>query len=172
MAFGRVFAGNNDDRVYSFDQKTGRLIWSFSTGGYVYSGPAAADTKDTPPTIYIGSFDGTIYALDAKAGEPRWTFDAGGSVIGSLSIIGDIVYGATFEGTTTYGLGLADGSKKFTYHTGAYMPVISDGRRIYLTGYSSISALKPVEPKRRGGKKGGDAGGAAPGTGAPGGSPG
>ena len=28
------------------------------------------------------------------------------------------------------------------------MPVISDGRRIYLTGYSSIHALDPVTPKQ------------------------
>ena len=44
VAFGRVYAGNNDDRVYSFDQKDGTLAWSYSTGGYVYSGPIVANT--------------------------------------------------------------------------------------------------------------------------------
>jgi hypothetical protein len=33
----------------------------------------------------------------------------------------------------------------FRYRTGAYTPVISDGRRIYLVGYSSIHALEPYK---------------------------
>ena len=151
VAYGRVFSGNNDSRVYSFDQDTGELAWTYSTGSYVYSGTAVADTKAAPPTVYVGSIDGNIYALDAKSGEPRWIESAGGPVIGSLGIIGNVVYVATFEGTTTSGFKLAGGRKVFSYHTGAYMPVISDGRRLYLTGYSSISALEPVKKK---GKKG------------------
>ena len=144
VAFGRVYSGNNDGRVYSFDAKTGELAWTQSTGGYVYPGPAVADTPQTPPSVYIGSYDGNIYALDAKTGAERWIRNLGGSVIGSLSVIGKTVYVATFEGTTTYGFKLTNGERKFRFKTGAYMPVISDGRRIYLTGYSSIYALQPV----------------------------
>ena len=39
------------------------------------------------------------------------------------------------------------GRRVFRYKTGAYTPVISDGRRIYLVGYSSINALQPFQPK-------------------------
>jgi outer membrane protein assembly factor BamB len=152
VAYGRVFSGNNDSRVYSFDQDTGELAWTYSTGSYVYSGTAVADSKAAPPSVYVGSIDGNIYSLDAKSGEPRWIESAGGPVIGSLSIIGNVVYVATFEGTTTSGFKLAGGRKVFSYHTGAYMPVISDGRRLYLTGYSSISALEPVKKKGQKGK--------------------
>lgn len=148
VAFGRVYSGNNDSRVYSFDAKTGELAWTYSTGSYVYSGTAVADTKDTQPSVYVGSIDGNVYALDAQTGDPRWVESAQGPVIGSLSIVGDTVYVATFEGTTTTGRRLRDGKKVFEYLTGAYMPVISDGRRIYLTGYSSIHALDPVTPKQ------------------------
>lgn len=145
VAFGRVYSGNNDGRVYSFDSGTGQLAWSHSTGGYVYSGPAVAGTPHTPPTVYIGSFDGNVYALDARTGDARWTRSAGGRVIGSLSVIGTIVYVATFDGTTTSGFKLKGGRKVFEYHTGAYMPAISDGRRLYLTGYSSVHALQPFD---------------------------
>jgi outer membrane protein assembly factor BamB len=148
VAFGRVYSGNNDSRVYSFDAQTGELAWTYSTGSYVYSGTAVANTKDTKPTVYVGSIDGNIYALNAKTGDARWVESAQGPVIGSLSIVGDTVYVATFEGTTTTGRRLRDGKKVFEYPTGAYMPVISDGRRIYLTGYSSIHALDPVTPKQ------------------------
>jgi len=146
LAFGRVYAGNNDGRVYSYDQADGTLAWSHSTGGYVYSGPTVASTANTPPTVYIGSFDGNVYALDAKNGETRWQESAGGQVIGSLSAVGNIVYVAEFNHTTTYGFDMRTGRRVFRYKTGAYTPVISDGRRIYLTGYSSINALEPIRP--------------------------
>jgi outer membrane protein assembly factor BamB len=151
VAFGRVYAGNNDDRVYSFDLSDGELAWTHSTGGYVYSGPTVATTQSTPPTVYIGSFDGNIYALNAKNGETRWSHSAGGQVIGSLSAVGNIVYVAEFTHGTTNGYSMRTGKQVFHYKTGAYTPVISDGRRIYLVGYSSINALEPVHPRVRSG---------------------
>jgi len=144
VAWGRVYAGNNDSRVYSFDARTGELAWTHSTGGWVYSGPSAARVPGTRPTVYIGSFDGNVYALDARTGEARWTHAMGGRIIGSLSVIGRIVYAATFDGTNIYGMSARTGKRVFSYHTGAYMPAISDGRLLYLVGYSSIHALKPV----------------------------
>jgi outer membrane protein assembly factor BamB len=148
VAFGRVYAGNNDHRVYSFEQSNGQLAWSHSTGSYVYSGPTVADTPNTGPTVYIGSIDGNIYALDAKTGDTRWSHSAGGPVIGSLSAVGDTVYVATFSPKQTTGFAMKDGHKLFHYETGAYTPVISDGHRIYLTGYSSITALEPLTKKQ------------------------
>jgi outer membrane protein assembly factor BamB len=146
VAFGRVYAGNNDSRVYSYDAKDGTLAWSYSTGGYAYSGPTVATTKHSPPTVYIGSFDGNVYALDAKDGSLRWSRSAGGQVVGSLSAIGDIVYVAEFTNKTTTGFMMRSGRRVFHYPKGTYTPVISDGRRIYLTGYSSITALEPFKP--------------------------
>ena len=147
VAFGRVYAGNNDARVYSFDRHDGTVAWSYSTGGYAYSGPAVATTRHSPPTVYIGSFDGNVYALDAKDGSVRWSRSAGGQVVGSLSAVGDIVYAAEFTGETTRGYMMRSGREVFTYPRGTYTPVISDGRRLYLTGYSSITALQPYKFK-------------------------
>lgn len=147
VAYGRVYIGNNDGRVYSFDAETGEVAWTYSTGDYVYSGPTVAKVPGTPPTVYIGSFDGSVYALDAKSGEARWTYDMGGRVIGSLSVINKLVYASTFDGTNTYGISAKTGQKKYEFHTGAYMPAISDGEKLYLVGYSSIHAMKPVTEK-------------------------
>lgn len=149
VAFGRVYAGNTDGRVYSYDQSDGTLAWSHSTGGYVYSGPAVASTATTPPTVYVGSFDGNIYALNAKNGETRWSRSAGGQVVGSLSAVGNIVYVAEFSNGSTNGYDMRTGRQVFHYKTGTYTPVVSDGRRIYLVGYSSINALQPIRPKKK-----------------------
>jgi len=148
VAYGRVYLGSNDGRVYSFDANTGDLAWTHSTGGWVYSGPTVAQVPGTKPTVYIGSFDGNVYALDARSGDTRWTYPMGGRVIGSLSVIGRTVYAATFDGTTTYGLSAKSGRRVFSFHTGAYMPGISDGEKLYLVGYSSVHALKPITYKQ------------------------
>jgi len=149
IAFGRVYAGNNDGRVYSYDLTDGALAWTHSTGGYVYSGPTVASTPTTPPTVYVGSFDGNIYALNAKNGETRWSHSAGGQVVGSLSAVGNIVYVAEFTNGSTNGYDMKTGRRVFHYKTGTYTPVISDGRRIYLVGYSSINALQPFRLKAK-----------------------
>jgi glucose dehydrogenase len=149
VAFGRVYSGNNDHRVYSFSASDGTLAWSHSTGSYVYSGPAVADTPRTGPTVYIGSVDGNLYAINAKTGETRWYRSIGGEVIGSVSAVGNIVYAGTYNDTTTYGFDMKNGHKVVRFPTGgANSPVISDGNRIYLTGYSSIAALQPLTRKQ------------------------
>jgi outer membrane protein assembly factor BamB len=149
VAFGRVYTGSLDHRVYSFEASDGSLAWSHSTGNYVYSGPTVADTPDTPPTVYIGSYDGNLYALDAKTGETRWSRSAGGPVIVSPSAIGNIVYVPTYSPKATTGFTLKTGRKVFSYGSGgANSPVISDGQRLYLTGYSSITALQPLTKKQ------------------------
>ncbi len=148
VAFGRVYSGNNDGRVYSYSVRDGELAWTYSTGGYVYSGPTVATTRHSPPSVFIGSFDGNVYSLDARDGSVRWSRGAGGQVIGSLSAVGDIVYAAEFTNKTTSGFMMRSGRRVFRYPYGTYSPVISDGRRIYLTGYSSITALQPYNVKR------------------------
>jgi outer membrane protein assembly factor BamB len=150
VAFGRVYAGNNDDRVYSFDLSDGELAWTYSTGGYAYSAPTVASTKHSPPTVYIGSFDGNIYALNAKNGEVRWSRSTGGQVVGSLSAVGEIVYVAEFTNQRTIGYMMRSGRKVFTYPKGTYTPIVSDGHDLFLTGYSSITALEPIHPVKPG----------------------
>jgi len=105
-----------------------------------------ASTAHSPPTVYIGSFDGNIYALNAKNGSVRWSRSTGGQVVGSLSAIGEIVYVAEFTNQRTIGYMMHSGRKVFTYPKGTYTPIISDGQDLYLTGYSSITALEPVHP--------------------------
>ena len=66
-------------------------------------------------------------------------------MIGSLTAIGNIVYAAEFDGTSTTGFAMKSGRTVFRYPRGTYTPVVSDGRRLYLVGYSSISALQPFK---------------------------
>jgi len=92
VAWGRVYLGGLDGRVYSYVEKTGELAWSHSTGAEVYSSPAVAKTPHSPPTVYIGSEDKHFYALDARTGAVRWDRSVGGIVLGSSSVVDETVY--------------------------------------------------------------------------------
>jgi len=152
VAFGRVYAGNLDGRMYSFEKDSGALAWTQSTGGYVYSAPAVADTPKTPPSVYFGSYDGTVYALDARNGGQRWSAPAGGYVSGAGSLIGETVYIANITTTETHGFDAASGRQVFSFRDGAYNPVISDGKRIYLTGKKRVYAMTPGVKREKPGK--------------------
>ena len=157
VAFGRVFLGSIDNRVYSFDQDTGDLLWSHSTGDWVYAAPAVADTPKTDPTVYIGSKDQNFYALDAKTGAVRWQQRIGGVILGAASVLGETVYVAGLgPNIGTYGFNVKTGKETFESELGEYNPVISDGHFMYLTGASNIRAFehetaaeRKAEAKRR-----------------------
>jgi outer membrane protein assembly factor BamB len=151
VAFGRVFLGSIDGRVYSFDADSGELLWSHSTGDWVYAGPAVADTKRSGPTVYIGSKDKTFYALDAENGEVRWQKDLGGIVLGAATVLGEVVYVAAIGPQLgTFGFDVKTGKRVFESELGEYNPVISDGHRMYLTGSSGIRAFEhETEAERR-----------------------
>ena len=149
VAYGRVYAGNLDGRVYSFVEDTGDLAWSHSTGNYVYAGPAVADTPGAPPSVYVGSADHHFLALDAKTGAVRWDRDVGGVILGAGSVIGHVAYvGVIGDNIGTFGFNTANGKQVFESPFGEYNPVISDSRRLYLTGSSKLMALRPL-PKHR-----------------------
>lgn len=49
--------------LYALDARTGALLWSATTGGWVESSPAVADGK-----VYVGSHDSALYAYSLDPG--------------------------------------------------------------------------------------------------------
>ena len=74
VAFGRVYAGNTDSKVYSFGAQNGdpRLVEVDRRLRLLLARPSRT-SPGTKPTVYIGSYDGNLYALDARTGSTRWT---------------------------------------------------------------------------------------------------
>jgi len=143
VVYGRVFLGNTDGRVYAYDAFTGRLDWAVQTGAYVYASPAVTNAPGLGPTVYLGSYNGTFYALNARSGQISWQFNAHGRISGSATIVGRTVYFSDLGQHLTYGLGISTGRILYEADTGAFDPVISDGRDIYLTGYTALYGLAP-----------------------------
>jgi outer membrane protein assembly factor BamB len=153
VAFGRVYLGNTDGFVYSFAATNGKLAWSHQTSGYVYASPAVADIPHFGPTVYVGSYDGSFYALDARSGNVRWKRGAGGRISGSATVVGNIVYFANLASRSTIGLSVRSGTVAFRFPHGGFNPVISDGKNIYLTGYSSLYGMIPTAALKRTAKR-------------------
>lgn len=140
VAYGRVYIGNTDGKMYSFSTKNGALGWSKGTGSYVYGAAAVDNVRGVGPTIFFGSYSGDFYALSAASGATRWVYNSGGQISGAPTVVGKVVYFSTIDTTNTYGLSTKSGRRVFARGSGAYNPAISDGHRLYLTGYESISA--------------------------------
>jgi len=143
VAFGKVYLGNTSGAVYAFWANSGAQAWSASTGAYVYASPAVADVPGLGPTVYIGSYDGNLYAYDAGSGAERWSHSAGGRIDGSATVLGNVVYFSSLGSNTTEGLNWRTGRQVFSFPDGEFSPVITDGKVVFLIGYSTIYQLLP-----------------------------
>jgi len=141
LAWGRFYVGNTDGRMYSYTT-SGDLAWARQTGAYVYASPAVADAG-AGPTVYAGSYDGTFYAWNAKTGSTRWTYNAGGKISGGAFVIGNLVWFDDLGNERTIALSARTGRRRFKMETGAFNPAITDGRTMYLVGYSNLYGFVP-----------------------------
>jgi len=143
VAYGRVYVGAFDGRVYSLDEDTGAVAWTFSTGAEVYPGPVVADVKGAPPAVYIGSADGKAYALNAQSGGLLWERSLGAQITGSGVLIGNTVYfSRNSETGGTVGFEAATGKQVYENDLGRYNPAITDGERVYFVGYGTVRAFE------------------------------
>ena len=143
VAYGRVYLGNTDGFVYSFGAHSGQLAWRYQTGAYVYSAPAIGPGPGGRPTVFIGSYDSHFYAFDARSGSVLWRYAAAGRISGAPTVIGRVVYFSDLDSRGTSGLDVRTGRRLFKRHTGKFNPMISDGKRMYMTGFSTIYAMVP-----------------------------
>jgi outer membrane protein assembly factor BamB len=143
VSYGRVYLGNTDGNVYSLSANDGDLAWRKRTGDYVYASPAVGTPPAGRPTVFVGSYDGSFYALDARSGAVRWERRLGTKISGAATLVGDLVFVTDLGRRTTWALGASTGQTVWRTNRGAFNPVISDGRRIYFNGYSSLFGLDP-----------------------------
>ncbi len=70
---GRVFVGSNRGTVYSLDQSTGCIIWSFNTGAGVRTATTVVPGKAAGKYIvFFGDMKSSAHALDAETGKELW----------------------------------------------------------------------------------------------------
>jgi hypothetical protein len=108
-----------------------------------------ASVPGAGPTVYIGSYDGRLYAFDARSGRVRWAHNAGGKISGSPVLVGDLVFYSNLAARSSAALGAVTGKLVWSTGRGAFNPLISDGKRLYFMGYSSLFMIAPPAQARR-----------------------
>jgi outer membrane protein assembly factor BamB len=151
VAYGKVYAGATDGVIYAYDADGGRLAWSTPTGSFVYA--AAAVWRGT---VYVGSYDHSFYALDAETGARRWSRDVGHPISGAPTVLDGLVYFSTCgscsqyesdpEARHSYAVDARTGRFVWSFPDGEYSPVVSDGRRVYLVGFTTLYGLAAESP--------------------------
>ncbi|MEK7784420.1 MAG: PQQ-binding-like beta-propeller repeat protein, partial [Chloroflexota bacterium] len=123
---------SSDGQCPTVDPLPGDLLWSYATGGYVYSSPAIG----ADGTIYVGSMDNQLYALNPD-GTLKWSYAAGDYIESSPAIGTDgTIYVGSYD-NKLYALN-PDGTLKWSYATGDWVrssPAIAADGTIYV-GYS------------------------------------
>lgn len=74
----RVITSNTAGDIFALDLKSGKKLWSYKTGGKVYSTPAV-----WKGVVVAGSSDHFIYAIHAENGKLLWKVQTAKAVLGS-----------------------------------------------------------------------------------------
>ncbi len=64
---GALFASSNDGFVYAISDKSGDVLWRFSTGVPLVEPPVLVGE-----TLYVATQPGGMYCVDAKSGAQKW----------------------------------------------------------------------------------------------------
>jgi outer membrane protein assembly factor BamB len=91
---GKVFVGWSDNKLFcAVDLQTGKEVWKYEAGDYVYSSPVIAGN-----TVMVGSGDNKLYGFDATTGKVQWTFKTQGSIYSSPVLDSATVYIGSDDG--------------------------------------------------------------------------
>ncbi len=138
LADGRVYVGDWAGAVYALDQKTGRTVWTFHTGGEVKGAFALTGHR-----LFVGSYDHHLYALNSRTGALIWRGSAQqrfGSQ-GTFYSTPAAAYGRVYIGSTdgkVYSFGASTGDVRWSQSTGGYVyasPAVWN-ERILIGSYS------------------------------------
>ena len=113
---GGVYVAGSDGVVRAIDSATGKLRWSYATGGWIKFSPSLWEGR-----LYVGSGDGWVYCLEAMTGRLIWRFRAAPTdrkipVYGALSSTWPVGSGVLVHDGVAYaaaGMANYDGSHVF-----------------------------------------------------------
>jgi outer membrane protein assembly factor BamB len=101
-----LIIGNGDGLVYALDAEDGSEVWSFDTGGRVWSTPLVISD-----TVYVTSLSHRLYALDLATGREVWDgpLETGGAMTAQPLPLDDLLFVGAFD-SKIYAVHQEDGS--------------------------------------------------------------
>ena len=157
-------------RLFSFDKRTGELIWVSTPGGP----PADLNTQSTPVVaelggrrvVVAGNADGWVYAVDARTGEKVWGFHVSKLALNTTVAVGPdgMVYAAhgeenvdvaemgrvvAFDGRGTGDLTPTHEKWRVAIEDGFPSPTVHDGTLYVIDNSANLFALDAKTGARR-----------------------
>jgi outer membrane protein assembly factor BamB/predicted phosphodiesterase len=105
----RVITSNTAGDIFALDLKSGKKLWSYKTGGKVYSTPAV-----WKGVVVAGSSDHFIYAIHAENGKLLWKVQTAKAVLGSPLIQDGVAFIGGSDGKFR-ALDIQTGTLKWSY---------------------------------------------------------
>lgn len=152
VAYGRIYVGQTNGYMYAVGARSGEVIWAQRAGSYIYSAAVAAEK-----VIYVGTYDGYLIAYDAATGAEQWRTETPGAVHGAMTLMDGLIYysicarcGQTAARPVksgergTHAVDITTREIVWSFPEGYYSPITADERRVYLTGYGRVFALRPT----------------------------
>ena len=147
---GKVYVGSLDKTLYCLNANTGVTMWTFDSGGYIYSTPAVADGA-----VYVATATGRpaarLYKLDANNGTVLWSKmifyqrGPGPLVPWATPVVADGMVFQSIDGFDHYGINATDGATLWKYRSinwaviGA-SPLYAEGN-VYIADLFSLVAI-------------------------------
>jgi outer membrane protein assembly factor BamB len=132
----KLFAGGSDGRAYSFDKRTGGVLWSIPFAS-PFSGQPVADNG----RVYFGSEDGTLFALDESTGKLLWRFKTKGAIRGPVAVAqGKVFFGSA--DAYVYAVDAKNGRQEWRKRTGAGVEaVVLSGESLLVASLDNFAYL-------------------------------
>src|SRR5712691_10222377 len=114
------------------------LMWTFTTGSYVYPSPVVVDGL-----VLIPSWDGNLYALDEYNGAQRWVFSTSAPIYATPAVANGVVYLASRD-SMVYALNEQTGSliwQRANISPITSSPVYADGKVFYGTWFVKFNSV-------------------------------
>jgi outer membrane protein assembly factor BamB len=138
VADGRIYIADFD-HLYSIDQQTGVLVWTFPTTDSIYFSPVVANQ-----TVLLTNGDNLV-ALDTASGKPRWNL----SIPGEELIPGAVQGSRAFIKSTSnlYTLDLVSGKELWRVHDLNFisLPVIAGDQVFVVSGMGANTAVAALD---------------------------
>ena len=92
---GEVSSSNGSDgALYAIDIEAADPVWTYRTGGPIWSTPAVEDG-----VAFVGSLDHQVHAIDISDGSRKWVYTTGGAVVSSIALHEGLVIFGGFDST-------------------------------------------------------------------------
>jgi outer membrane protein assembly factor BamB len=98
-------------RVVAVNATSGKQLWSFQTGGWVFGSAVTTDSR-----VFFGSQDKAFYCLDKRTGRQVWRRETKGRVESGGAVDKEFVYFGSCDGGL-YCLRQSDGQERWRFAT-------------------------------------------------------